>query len=312
MNDKSILITGGTGSFGRKFVEVVLERYSPARVIVFSRDELKQSEMRCVFPGNGTLMRYFIGDVRDYRRLRRAMAGVDIVVHAAALKQVPSCEYNPIEAVMTNVMGARNVIDAALDTGVGKVIALSSDKAVNPVNLYGATKLVAEKLFIHGNVYSGYNAPRFSVVRYGNVIGSRGSVVPLFLQQRKTGTVTVTDKRMTRFWVTLEQGVDFVLRCIDEMQGGEVFVPRLPSMGIMDLVTAVAPDCNVKFTGIRAGEKLHEVLISTEEARSTVRRDDMFVVGSTDGEPLSDGFSYTSDGNDWKLTAEELREMVRL
>ena len=248
--DSSILITGGTGSFGRAFAEITLRDLGPKKLIIFSRDELKQYEMR-VGGFDDPRLRYFIGDVRDADRLRRAVSGVDVVVHAAALKQVPACEYNPIEAVMTNVMGARNIIDAVLDTGVKKVLALSTDKAVNPVNLYGATKLVAEKLFVQANAYSGTGPTRFSCVRYGNVVGSRGSVIPLFLKQRGTGNVTVTDPRMTRFWITLDQGVRFVIRCIEEMHGGEVFVPKIPSMNIMDLVKTVAPECDVDVIGIR-------------------------------------------------------------
>jgi UDP-N-acetylglucosamine 4,6-dehydratase (inverting) len=265
-------------------------------------------------------MRYFIGDVRDKSRLYRAFHEVDIVVHAAALKQVPTCEYNPFEAVLTNIIGAKNVIDAAIDQGVQRVLAISTDKAVNPVNLYGATKLCAEKLFIHGNVYAGGHATRFSCVRYGNVVGSRGSVIPIFQQQRENGKVTVTDQRMTRFWVTLEHGVEFVIRCIGLMEGGEVFVPRIASMRIMDLVDAIASECEVEFSGIRPGEKLHEVLVSQDEARHTVSFEDMFVIhpqyivpereNDTLGEPLADGFAFTSDTNDRWLSKEELCRMV--
>jgi UDP-N-acetylglucosamine 4,6-dehydratase len=319
---QSILVTGGTGSFGRKFVETVLREAKPKRLVVFSRDELKQHEMRQIFPdGAGSPMRYFIGDVRDVDRLRRAMHGVDVVVHAAALKQVPACEYNPIEAIMTNVNGAKNVIDAALDTGVKKVLALSTDKAVNPVNLYGATKLCAEKLFVQSNAYSGATGTRFSCVRYGNVVGSRGSVIPLFLKQRETGTITVTDPRMTRFWITLEQGVRFVLNCIEHMQGGEVFVPKIPSMHITDLAEAMAPGCKIENIGIRPGEKLHEVLISDDEARLTLELDTMYVVqpahewwsGSRAwhaGQPLADGFRYSSDNNAQWLTTADLHQLV--
>ncbi len=315
----SVLVTGGTGSFGKKFTEVVLTDLRPRRLIIFSRDELKQHEMRTRGFDHPSL-RYFIGDVRDGDRLRRAMHGVDIVVHTAALKQVPACEYNPIEAVLTNVMGARNVIEAALDTGVKRVLALSTDKAVNPVNLYGATKLVAEKLFIQANAYRGTGPSRFSCVRYGNVVASRGSVIPLFLEQRREGKVTVTDPRMTRFWVPLEQGVRFVIRCIAAMRGGEVFVPKIPSMNIMDLIQTVAPDCQVEEIGIRPGEKLHEVLISEDEARHTLELDDMFVVqpahpwwfreDSPEGKTLPDGFRYGSDTNTRRLSAEELRALV--
>ena len=315
-SDRSVLVTGGTGSFGKKFIEVMLAEYHPKKLIVFSRDELKQHEMRLSGFDHESL-RYFIGDIRDKDRLRRAMNGVDIVVHAAALKQVPACEYNPIEAVATNIDGAKNVIDAALDAGVTKVLGLSTDKAVNPVNLYGATKLVSEKLFVQANSYRGEGPTHFSCVRYGNVVGSRGSVIPLFRTQRATGRVTVTDQRMTRFWLTLDQGVHFVIRAIEEMHGGEVFVPKIPSMNIMDLAAAVAPGCRIEEIGIRPGEKLHEVLLSEDEARQTVELDRMFVIRPAhswwasanwaSGRALPDGFRYTSDNNsDW-LSLEDLR-----
>ncbi|OGK92667.1 MAG: UDP-N-acetylglucosamine 4,6-dehydratase (inverting), partial [Candidatus Rokubacteria bacterium RBG_16_73_20] len=254
LTDAAILVTGGTGSFGTRFVQTVLERHRPRRLVVFSRDELKQSEMqaRLTHPA----LRFFIGDVRDRARLVRAMHDVDVVVHAAALKQIPACEYNPFEAIQTNVMGAKNVIDAAIDSGVKRVIALSTDKAVNPINLYGATKLCAEKLFVQANTYGFSRGTTFACVRYGNVIGSRGSVIPLFQAQRASGRVSVTDPKMTRFWITLQQGVDFVARCLGQMRGGEIFVPKLPSTRIMDLVEAVAPGCRVEFVGIRPGEKL--------------------------------------------------------
>ena len=276
--DRTILVTGGTGSFGKALTRVVLEELNPKKLIIYSRDELKQFEMRRVLGFDDERIRYFIGDVRDKQRLYRAMDGVDVVVHAAAMKQVPACEYNPIEAVRTNIEGATNIIDVAIDEGVQKVIALSTDKAVNPINLYGATKLVAEKLFVQGNSYAGAGVTRFSCTRYGNVVGSRGSVIPLLKQQRSTGTVTVTDERMTRFWLTIEQGVRFVLRCIEHMQGGEVFVPKIPSMRILDLAKAVAPDCTIEFIGIRPGEKLHEVLVSRDESRQTREFDDMYVI----------------------------------
>jgi len=316
---KEVLVTGGTGSFGRKFTEIALREAGPGRLVIFSRDELKQHEMR-IGGFDHPRLRYFIGDVRDASRLKRAMFGIDIVVHAAALKQVPACEYNPIEAVMTNVIGARNVIDAALDAGVEKVLALSSDKAVNPVNLYGATKLVAEKLFVQSNAYAGGTGTRFSCVRYGNVVASRGSVIPLFIQQRRNGFVTITDPRMTRFWLTLDQGVRFVIQCIDRMHGGEVFVPRIPSMKITDLAEAIAPDCKVEVIGIRPGEKLHELLVGEDEARNTVGIDDLFVVQplhswwSSDNwkgaRSLQDGFRYSSDSNSHWLKIEELRDLV--
>lgn len=318
--DKNVLVTGGTGSFGRKFVEVMLKEYHPERLIIYSRDELKQHEMRTSGFSHPNL-RYFIGDIRDLPRLQRAFNGVDIVVHAAALKQVPACEYNPMEAVKTNILGSSNVVDAALDTGVKKVLALSTDKAVNPVNLYGATKLAAEKLMIQSNAYAGGTNTRFSCVRYGNVVGSRGSVVPLFLNQRDSGEVTLTDERMTRFWISLDQGVRFVIRCIEEMQGGEVFVPKIPSMKMIDLAHAIAPKAKVKIIGIRPGEKLHEVLISEDEARTTVELDDMFVVQPAaafwfghswkqKGKPLPEDYHYASDNNTEWLTVEEIQAIV--
>ncbi len=320
-SQKTILVTGGTGSFGRKFVEVMLRDYRPKKLIVFSRDELKQHEMRLIFPDNAsTPLRYFIGDVRDQARLERAFRGVDLVVHAAALKQVPACEYNPIEAIKTNIVGATNIIEAAIDQNVQHVLALSTDKAVNPANLYGATKLCAEKLFVQGNAYSTKAGPRFSCVRYGNVVGSRGSVVPLFAEQRKTGRITITDPRMTRFWLTLDQGVRFVINCIERMHGGEVFVPKIPSMNIMDLAHALAPECTVDNIGIRPGEKLHEVLLSEDEARSTVELEDMFVVQPLhpwwddaqlpEGKKLPEGFRYGSDNNDVWLKVDDLRALL--
>ena len=317
--DKTVLITGGTGSFGRKFIKIMLSEYRPKKLIIFSRDELKQHEMRMA-GFDDPVLRYFIGDVRDVDRLRRAMHDVDVAVHAAALKQVPACEYNPMEAILTNVTGAKNVIDAALDRQVRDVMVISSDKAVNPVNLYGATKLVSEKLAIQANAYAGPDPVRFSCVRYGNVVGSRGSVIPLFRQQRQTGRVTVTDPRMTRFWITLDQGVRFVIGCIEKMHGGEVFVPKLPSMNIMDLVKVVAPDCEVDYTGIRPGEKVHEVLISEDEARQTVELDDMFVIQPAHpwwqtenwngARKLADGFRYSSDTNPQQLSTDQLTAMV--
>lgn len=315
-SEMAILVTGGTGSFGKKFAETMLRNYGPKKLIIFSRDELKQHEMR-VGGFDSPSLRYFIGDVRDADRLRRAMQGVDLVVHAAALKQVPACEYNPLEAVKTNIDGAKNIIDAALDAGVQKVLALSTDKAVNPANLYGATKLVAEKLIVQANAYSGIGPTRFSCVRYGNVVGSRGSVIPLFMQQRKTGAITVTDRRMTRFWLTLEQGVQFVIRAIERMQGGEVFVPKIPSMSMMALAAAIAPDCSIREIGIRPGEKLHEVLVSEDEGRKALEFDDMYVVQPTslfhnprwtEGRALPDGFRYASETNsEWLTTSDLLR-----
>jgi UDP-N-acetylglucosamine 4,6-dehydratase len=311
-------VTGGTGSFGTTFVDVALRLLQPRRLIVFSRDELKQSEMAKRFTHPS--LRFFVGDVRDRDRLQRAMHGVDIVVHAAALKQVPACEYNPFEAVKTNVLGANNVIEAAIDQGVERVMALSTDKAVNPVNVYGATKLCAEKLFVQGNSYAGGLKTRMAVVRYGNVVGSRGSVIPIFLEQRENGHLTITDERMTRFWLTLEQGVRFVIGCIERMQGGEIFVPKIPSMRIVDLARAIAPAASLRTIGVRPGEKLHEVLISADESRSTVEMDGMYVV-----EPLSprwayatpegakrlpDDFAYTSDTNSEWFSADDLRRLI--
>lgn len=321
MNDKVILVTGGTGSFGWRFLEILLAGYRPKKLIIFSRDELKQHEMRLKYPDTEeSPVRYFIGDVRDRERLHRALHGVNLVFHAAALKQVPSCEYNPFEAVKTNILGAQNLIDAAIDNGVQRVIALSTDKAVNPVNLYGATKQVAEKLFVDGNSYAGTRPTRFSVVRYGNVVGSRGSVIPLFQDQRKTGCLTITDKRMTRFWVTLDQVVRFIIRCTGQARGGEIFVPKIPSMRILDLAEAVAPGCRVHVSGIRPGEKLHEVLISPDEARNTVEFDEMFLIQPLfpwwnhdhpeGGKLVPDGFSFESHTNSSWLTQSELRKLI--
>jgi len=319
--DLTVLITGGTGSFGRKLVEVLLAELLPRKLIVLSRDELKQHEMRQQFPDTGdSPMRYFLGDVRDRERLYRAFYGVDVVVHAAALKQVPACEYNPFEAILTNVMGAKNVIDAAIDCGVRRVMAISTDKAVNPINLYGATKLCSEKLFIDGNQYVGDRVTRFSCARYGNVVASRGSVIPIFLAQRENGRLTITDPQMTRFWLTLEQGVRFVLRSIEEMHGGEIFVPKIPSMSLVDLSHAVAPGCEIEVIGIRPGEKTHEVLVSEDEARSALEFDDKFVIlplnreqavkNWADGRPLRPGFRYASDTNAQTLTAKALVELL--
>ena len=318
--NKVILVTGGTGSFGKKFIEVMLKEYQPAKLIVFSRDEQKQHEMRQAGFDHPNL-RYFIGDIRDAARLRRAFEGVDFVVHAAALKQVPACEYNPMEAVKTNILGSSNVIDAALDAGVERVIALSTDKAVNPINLYGATKLAAEKLFVQSNAYAGGRASRFACVRYGNVVGSRGSVVPVFLRQREEGAITITDERMTRFWITLEQGVRFVIRCLEEMHGGEVFVPKIPSMKVIDLARVVAPQAEINVIGIRPGEKLHEVLISEDEARTVVELDDMYVVQPAEalwfgrdwekqGKAINDEFRYASNNNTEWLSADEIGGIV--
>jgi UDP-N-acetylglucosamine 4,6-dehydratase len=319
--DQIVLITGGTGSFGRKFVEVMLEEIHPAKLIIYSRDELKQHEMR-VSGFNHPNLRYFLGDVRDLPRLKRAMHGVDVVVHAAALKQVPACEYNPMEAVKTNILGTSNVVDAAIDNRVKKVMALSTDKAVTPANLYGATKLTAEKLVVASNAYAGDMQTRLSCVRYGNVVGSRGSVVPIFIHQRDNrNKLTITDKRMTRFWLSMEKGVRFVISNIERMHGGEVFVPKIPSTRIIDLAEIIAPDSAIEVIGIRPGEKLHEMMISRDEARSTIELDDMFVVESQtarwfrydwskEGNHVSDGFEYTSDNNTEWLTVEQIKTLV--
>jgi UDP-N-acetylglucosamine 4,6-dehydratase len=318
--NKVILVTGGTGSFGKKFVEIMLKEFNPAKLIVYSRDEQKQHEMRQMGFQHENL-RYFIGDVRDFQRLRRAFEGVDFIVHAAALKQVPACEYNPMEAVKTNILGSSNVIDASLDAKVKRVIALSTDKAVNPVNLYGATKLAAEKLFVQSNTYAGGRNTRFSCVRYGNVVGSRGSVVPIFLHQRQNGTITITDERMTRFWISLEQGTRFVIRCLQQMLGGEVFVPKIPSMKVVDLARVIAPQAKIEFIGIRPGEKLHEVLISEDEARTVIELKDMFIVQPAEafwfghewkevGKSMPDDFRYASDTNPQWLSLEEIHKII--
>ena len=318
-SQQAVLVTGGTGSFGKKFVEIMLNEYQPRKVIIFSRDELKQHDMRSAGL-DGPSARYFLGDVRDPQRLERAFAGVNIVVHAAALKQVPACEYNPFEAIQTNITGGKNVIDAAINQGVRRIVALSTDKAVNPANLYGATKLCAEKMFVQANAYAGAQETRFSCVRYGNVVGSRGSVIPTFIEQRKRGKVTITDPRMTRFWITLEQGVRFVIRCLEQMHGGEIFVPKIPSMKLLDMAQAVAPDCEIDCIGIRPGEKLHEVLLSEDESRNALETEDMFVIQPAHswwkkehwGKAcrLPEGFRYASDTNSKWLTAEDLYGLV--
>lgn len=325
-NNKSVLVTGGTGSFGKKFIEILLERYTPKKIIVFSRDELKQFEMQQVFNYNYKCMRYFIGDVRDEARLRQAMYQVDYVVHAAALKQVPAAEYNPMECIKTNVNGAQNVINAAIACGVKKVIALSTDKAANPINLYGATKLCSDKLFTAANSIVGDRGTRFSVVRYGNVVGSRGSVVPFFKKLIADGAaeLPVTDERMTRFWLRLEDGVAFVLRNFERMHGGEIFIPKIPSMRITDLCEAIAPGVPTKVIGIRPGEKLHEVMCPADLYYDTIEFDDHFVIKPSTlilgvdyavnaigekGCPVPDGFAYDSGSNTHFLTVEELREM---
>lgn len=315
---KTILITGGTGSFGKTFTSLLLKEWNPDSIRIYSRGELLQWEMQQEI--HDDRLRFFIGDVRDKDRLYRAMNDVDIVVHAAALKQVPAAEYNPMEAVKTNIDGAANIINASIDNGVERVMALSTDKAVHPVNLYGATKMVAEKLFVQGNAYVGERNTRFACTRYGNVVGSRGSIIPLFLGQRKQGRVTVTDERMTRFWLTLEQGAYFVAQCIETMKGGEIFVPRIPSMRIIDLAKVVAPGCEVEIIGIRPGEKLHEVLLTEDEARHSKDMGDYFVIepelkfwqkgNGHEGKPLPEGFRYSSESNTVWLDADELISMV--
>lgn len=323
LNGKNVLITGGTGSFGKKCTEIILKKYKPKRLIVFSRDELKQFEMAQVYPDSTyDCMRYFIGDVRDKERMARAFRGVDYVIHAAALKQVPTAEYNPFEAVKTNVLGAQNVINVAIDAGVKRVIALSTDKAANPINLYGATKLCSDKLFIAGNSYVGRDDTIFSVVRYGNVAGSRGSVIPFFLNCKKSGVLPITDPRMTRFWITIEQGVNFVLSCLKTMIGGELFVPKLPSMNIMALAKVIAPECQTKIIGIRPGEKLHEIMVPKDDARRTLEYDHHYTIqpdfhfwkkryNSDGGKPVPEDFEYNSGTNPWQLSEEEMREIIR-
>jgi len=319
----AVLVTGGTGSFGKTMVRTLLSRFKVSRLVIYSRDELKQEEMRTREGFSDPRLRFFLGDVRDESRLFRAMAGIDVCIHAAALKQVPALEYNPIEAVKTNIGGAECVINACIDRGVKRVMAISTDKAVNPINLYGATKLVMEKLFTQGNIYADPKATRFSCTRYGNVIGSRGSVIPLFLQQRETGTITVTDERMTRFWLTLQQGVDFVVRCLEQMAGGEVFVPKIASMSIKDVAATIAPGSKLKSIGIRPGEKMHEVLVSRAESLHAWELEDMFVLEPTiffrkppewawdkRGKRMESGSKYSSDGNPRWLTPEELRRLV--
>ena len=329
LDGKTVLITGGTGSFGERFARTVLERYEPRRLIVYSRDELKQFEMqhREPFQQRRNAMRWFIGDVRDGARLRKAMEGVDVVVHAAALKQVPAAEYNPFEAVKTNILGADNVIESAMQSGVTRVIALSTDKAAAPINLYGATKLVSDKLFIAANNHKGMHDVRYSVVRYGNVLGSRGSVIPFFRQRAKSGVLPITDERMTRFNITLQQGVDFVLECLARMWGGELFVPRIPSYRILDVAKAVSPDARIEIVGIRPGEKLHEEMITATDALGTVEFDRYFVIlpsmelwdveafrRTSNGRPgrrCEYGFSYNSGTNEDFLSIEQLRELLK-
>ncbi len=316
-----MLVTGGTGSFGRKFVEIALAHANPKRLVVLSRDEMKQGEMAQQF-GHDPRLRFFLGDVRDRDRLRRAFHGIDIVIHAAALKQVPAAEYNPFEFIKTNVLGAENVVDAALDAGVVKVVALSTDKAANPINLYGASKLCADKLFVAANSYGGGTGTRFCCVRYGNVVGSRGSVIPFFLERKASGVLPITHPEMTRFWITLEQGVTLVLAALGWMHGGEIFVPKIPSMKVVDLARTIAPECRLENVGVRPGEKLHEVMIPGDESRNTFEYDTHYVIApafpqwstfdfrSNGGRLVADGFTYSSETNDHWLTVDELREMA--
>lgn len=323
LDGKSILVTGGTGSFGKEFIRFLYATYKPARVVVYSRDELKQFEMAQEI--NHPTLRYFIGDVRDAHRLERAMKGIQVVVHAAALKQVPAAEYNPIECIKTNIIGAENVVNASINCGVERVIALSTDKAANPVNLYGATKLCSDKLLIAANHLAGKDGPRFSVVRYGNVIGSRGSVIPFFRDRAKTGSLPITDERMTRFWITLRQGVALVDRSLKLMRGGEVFVPKIPSMKITDLASAIAPECKQEIIGIRPGEKLHEVMVPADESINTIEFKSFFIIqpsfhwwnwnpdvtyGGETGAKVAEGFEYRSDNNTWWMTADELQKVI--
>jgi UDP-N-acetylglucosamine 4,6-dehydratase/5-epimerase len=322
LTGKSILVTGGTGSFGKAFIRYALEHLEPARIAVLSRDELKQYEFRSEL-GENPKMRWFIGDVRDRDRLTRAFSGVDAVVHAAAMKQVDTAEYNPFECIATNVMGAENVINAAIDAGVQRVVALSTDKASSPINLYGASKLCSDKLFVAGNHYAGHSDCRFAAVRYGNVVGSRGSVIPLFQRLGPSGRLPVTDTRMTRFWITLDQAVQFVVDSFDRMAGGEIFVPRIPSTTILDLAKAIAPEAEIDVVGIRPGEKLHEEMVSEDDARRTFGFDDHYVIAPLlgewsgkkpwlEGKPMADGFAYRSDTNDQWLGIDEIRELIGL
>jgi UDP-N-acetylglucosamine 4,6-dehydratase len=318
LTGKTILVTGGTGSFGSRFIKHVLDEHAPAAVRVFSRDELKQSEMQRRFADESRL-RYLVGDIRDLPRVVRATRGVDVIIHAAAMKQVPACEYNPFEAIQTNILGAENVVTAAIENEVPITMALSTDKAVNPVNLYGATKLCQEKIIVQGNAYATDSVARFSCVRYGNVVGSRGSVIPLFKAQAPTGVLTITDDTMTRFWITLDQAVDFVIDSLGRMDAGEVFVPKIPSMRVTDVAAAIAPDAERRIIGVRPGEKLHEVLLTEDEARHSVETSFGYVIEPeyaswprqrVEGERLADGFRYTSDTNVEWMTVDDLKEIV--
>ena len=326
--NQSILVTGGTGSFGKYFVKTVLEKYNPKKIIIYSRDELKQFEMQQVWPNDSTdiPIRYFLGDVRDYSRLKRAMENVDVVIHSAALKQVPATEYNPFEAVKTNVIGAQNVIDASFENGVKRVIALSTDKAAAPINLYGATKLTSDKLFVTANNYRGKQNIKFSVVRYGNVMGSRGSVIPFFISKKQANVLPITDKRMTRFNITLEEGVNFVLSCIKVMWGGEIFIPKIPSYRILDVAKAIAPTAKINIIGIRPGEKIHEEMITKSDALNTIEFKNYYVImpsialwdknqfkmesSKSAGRFCDENFSYDSNTNDNFLTVDQIKNLI--
>ena len=324
LNNKTILITGGTGSFGKAFTRYILANYDPKKIIIYSRDEYKQFVMQNEFKEYASKLRFFIGDVRDKDRLYRAFKDVDYVIHAAALKQVPACEYNPNEAIKTNIDGAMNIIDAALDRGVKKVVALSTDKAVNPVNLYGGTKLVSDKLFIAANAYTGLNDISFSIVRYGNVAGSRGSIIPFFNNIIKNGgkELPITDYRMTRFWISLEEGVKLVIKALEEANGGETFISKIPSFKITDLAKAMLPDCEMPEVGIRPGEKLHEIMVTTEDSMNTYEYDKHFIVYPQvvyndkqtilpGGKKVEDGFSYSSGNNTEWLSVEDIKELLK-
>ena len=323
LDNKNILVTGGTGSFGKKLITTIFDKYKPKQVIVFSRDELKQFEMRDTFPADKFPIKYFIGDVRDRERLYRVTYGMDFIVHAAAMKQVPTAEYNPFEAVKTNINGAQNVIEAALENGVKRVVALSTDKACSPINLYGATKLTSDKLFAAANHWRGSHQVAFSVVRYGNVVGSRGSVIPFFIKKQAEGVLPITHVSMTRFWITLEQGVEFVLHCLQQMHGGELFVPKIPSMNIMDLAKAIAPEAKIEIIGIRPGEKIHEVMISSDDALNTLEFESHYVIQPAHpwwdnlgyikikgGKPVENDFVYSSDNNNDWLSVDRLKQYI--
>lgn len=324
LDNTSLLITGGTGSLGKKLTQLILEKSKARRVVIYSRDEFKQYEMNETFTSEQqNRLRFFLGDVRDLERLRRAFDGVDYVIHAAALKQVPAAEYNPFEFVRTNIVGAENVINAAIDTNIKRIIALSTDKAANPINLYGATKLCSDKLFVSGNSYSGKHGTLFGVVRYGNVVGSRGSVIPFFIKEAKKGVLSVTDKRMTRFWITIDQGAYLVLNSLRDMQGGEIFVPKIPSMKIVDLAVVIAPDAKIKVIGIRPGEKLHEVMIPSDDSRATLELESVYVIQPTlafwggsrqknyhDAKLCPPDFCYSSDANQEWLSKSQLMKMI--